>query len=254
VKIAISSWSLRSHVNKDFSLPELPRVVKQRYGISAVELCQMHFLRQDSSYLDEVYRSLKENNSVVVNMPVDTGNISQPDPTKRNHDIEIIKGWMRVAKCIGCPAVRVNTGGQLPGSTDFSITIDSYRTLVGFGRTLGVKVLLENHGGISANPENILRIFSGVNDDYFAFCPDFGNFTPEVRYQGLERMAPHAFIVHAKTYDFDEKGELPTFDFGRCLKIIRQTGFDGYLSVEFEGEGDQYQGVQKTIDLIKRTG
>ena len=58
MKLAVSSWSLRDHVNKDFPLPDFPKVVKERYGIEAVELCQMHFQAQDSKYLDEVINGL----------------------------------------------------------------------------------------------------------------------------------------------------------------------------------------------------
>ena len=59
MKLAVSSWSLRDHVNKDFPLKDFPRVVKERYGVEAVELCQMHFQAQDAKYLDEIINGLQ---------------------------------------------------------------------------------------------------------------------------------------------------------------------------------------------------
>jgi len=38
----------------------------------------------------------------------------------------------------------------------------------------------------------------------------------------------------------------------RCVNILKQEGFNGYYSVEFEGQGDQREGVKKTIALLKR--
>ncbi|NPV53633.1 MAG: sugar phosphate isomerase/epimerase [Firmicutes bacterium] len=255
MKVAVSTWSLRDHVNKDFLLKDFPGFVKERYGVDAVELCQMHFQAQDARYLDEIVDGLRKAGAIVINMPVDTGNISQPDERKRNHDLEVMKGWMDVAAYIGCPSVRINTGSQDgsqgSGVVDLSITMNSYRRLVEYGEEIGVMVLLENHGGISADPDNIVRLFEGVGHKNFRACPDFGNFAPEVRYRGLEAMARYAVMAHAKTYDFDEKGRVPQFDFARCISILKGAGFDGYLSVEFEGKGDQLAGVRRTIELIK---
>ncbi|HHV62830.1 MAG TPA: sugar phosphate isomerase/epimerase [Firmicutes bacterium] len=253
MNVAVSTWSLRDHVNKDFPLKDFPGVVKEYYGVDAVELCQMHFQAQDSKYLDEIVDGIRMAGAVVVNMPIDTGNISQLDERKRNHDLGVIKGWMDVAAYIGCASVRVNTGSQGPGIVDLAITVDSYRNLAEYGEKIGVMVLLENHGGISSDPENIARLFEEIGHKNFGACPDFGNFAPEVRYQGLMAMARYAVMAHAKTYDFDEKGQVPQFDFARCIAILKDAGFDGYLSVEFEGKGDQYAGVERTIELIKES-
>lgn len=249
--IAVSSWSLRDHVNKDFSLPQMAGFVKDRYGVNAVELCSMHFRNTDSAYLDEIKRGLQEAQVSVVNMPVDTGNISNRDERKRNFDLKVIKLWMDIAAYIGSPSIRVNTGMQEP-PYDLSITAASYKELADYGEKVGVKVLLENHGGLSADPNNIVGLFEQVNSPYFRSCPDFGNFAPDIRYEGLQKIAKYADIAHAKTYDFDENGEVAEFDFKRCLDILKESGFDGCLSVEFEGRGDQYEGVRKTIELIKK--
>jgi len=159
---------------------------------------------------------------------------------------------------LGSKAVRVNTESvitrerkqQKPSSLDMAIR--SYTELSNYAQELNLKLLLENHGGLSSDPENILRIVESVNHSSFGLCADFGNFEEAMRYDGLRKMAPYTWMVHAKTYDFDEKGEVPQFDFSRCLAIFRDSGFDGFISVEFEGQGEQYQGVQRTIDLIHK--
>ena len=73
-----------------------------------------------------------------------------------------------------------------------------------------------------------------------------------MRVDGLKRLAPYTKLVHAKTYDFDENGEVAEYNFGDCLRIFQDAGYSGYISVEFEGKGDQWEGVKRTIELIKK--
>ena len=113
MRLALSSWSMRSHVNRDFSLIELPRVARERFGFDAVELCATHFRNTDTAYLEKLKNNLVANKIGLANMPIDTGNISQSDSRKRQFDLERIYNWMAVAGYLGSEAVRVNTGSQM---------------------------------------------------------------------------------------------------------------------------------------------
>ncbi|MGH2460410.1 MAG: sugar phosphate isomerase/epimerase family protein [Chloroflexota bacterium] len=251
MKLCLSTWSLRDHIGKDFPFPEFPRVARDRFGIGAVELCQMHFPPPDSGRLDQLLNVVAATGSTIVNLPIDVGNISRRDARKRANDIRLIESWVDVASYLGAPTIRVNTGHQ-DGRLDLSITIASYRQIADAAEAKGVKIGLENHGGISADPRHVVEIVEAVGRQRFGTLPDFGNFTPETRYDGLAALMPYALVVHAKTYDLDASGNVPEFDFPRCLQIVRDAGYAGYLSIEFEGKGDQYDGVQRTIELIRR--
>lgn len=251
MKLCLSTWSLRSYISKEFPFHEFPRFAKEKFGIQAVELCQMHFPPPDSRRLDQLLDVVAASGSTIVNIPVDVGNISQRDARKRDYDVRLIKSWVDVAAYVGAPTIRVNTGHQ-DGDPDLSMTIASYREIADYATTAGVRVGLENHGGISADPERIVSIVEAVGTERFGTLPDFGNFAPDVRYRGLAMIAPYALVAHAKTYDLDADGDVPEFDFALCLKTLHDSGYNGYLSVEFEGKGDQIEGVQRSIDLIRR--
>lgn len=259
--LAISSWSLHRHMPRArftpaayaVSVDKFPQLARDRYGVDAVEICQMHLESPKYGYLDKVVKGLASAAVRVVNVPIDVGNISQSDPAARAKDIETIKSWIKAAAYLGSPAVRVNTGKPDSESWNLGVTIESYRELVHFGKHMNVRILIENHGGISSDPTTILRIVRAVNAFYFMrLCPDFGNFDPVIRYDGLRMMMPHAYIVHAKTYDFDERGEQTAFDFGECMRVVRQSRFPGPISIEFEGEEDEFEGIQKSLDLVRR--
>ncbi|MDZ7305056.1 MAG: sugar phosphate isomerase/epimerase [candidate division KSB1 bacterium] len=118
---------------------------------------------------------------------------------------------------------------------------------------LDMRIGIENHWGLSTNPETVVEIIRGVGSPRIGTCPDFGNFAEtQDRYAGLQILAPYARHVHAKSYCFNEAGEETTIDYSRCLRILRDAGYDGAISAEFEGAGDQRLGSQKTKDLILR--
>ena len=278
--IVVTSWSLHRHlpmagtrrdesgvkrptqmarlgrtmdIKEPISIIDFPRIIRKRYSINKVELCQMHVLRQEPGYLAQVRGALEEAGVSVVNMPIDVGNISLENPDWRAEDIAEIKTWIDTAEYLGSPCVRVNSGHpQDAEHFDLQITINSYKELAAYCASKGMTVLLENHGGISADPRNIIKMVEGVASPAFKLCPDFGNFEDEVRYKGLKMMFPHAAMVHAKAHDFNEAGELDRYDFGRCMEIAKASGYDGPISIEFEGMGDEYEGIALLKALIER--
>ena len=273
-RIAVSTWSFHKHMGplygtewsekeghvfmvrhrfpQDMSLMDFPRFVRERYGLGLVELCQVHFPSSSPAYLQEVKCALQDAGVQMVNLPIDVGNISQLDEAKREQDIKNIKRWMEAAAYLGSPCARVNSGHQPEGQEDIGITVASYRELADYAARLGIKVLLENHGGLSAKPENILKLVESVGREEFRLCPDFGNFDEEVRYQGLAAMFPYAAMAHAKTLDLDESGNERRYDFGRCMRIAQEAGYSGPFSIEYEDEGDAYVEVARSVALLRR--
>jgi len=245
MQIAVSSWSLHREFFKKMDLLKFLEVCKQRFEISAVEPCQMHFSSLEPSFLNKMRKKIVEHNLEVVNIPVDIGDISQVKEKNRK------KRWLDIGKELGSPSIRVNTG-ESEDRFALERIILSYQELVDYAEKIGMKVLIENHGGVSNQPKAILRIVEEVNSPNLRTCPDFGEFSPKERYKGLQKLVPYAFLAHAKTYEFDSRGEEKTIDISRCLYILHKAGYKGYLSIEFEGRGDQFQGVMKTKALLER--
>ena len=66
-------------------------------------------------------------------------------------------------------------------------------------------------------------------------------------------MLPFAKGVSAKTYDFDSKGEQPLMDYKRLIDIVKASGFEGYIGIEFEGKTQtEDDGIRSTIKLLAK--
>ena len=126
------------------------------------------------------------------------------------------------------------------------------KELAAEGERTGVCVLIENHGGISSDADLIVRIIEEVGSPAVGTCPDFGNTPDHSRIPFLQRIMPYAKVVHIKFYQFDAAGEETRIDVRACLEVCRNAGFDGYLSIEFEGEGDQFEGVARSVALLRK--
>jgi hypothetical protein len=100
--------------------------------------------------------------------------------------------------------------------------------------------------------------------------PDFGNFCVKRadgsewgsecvewydRYKGVEEMMPFAKGVSAKSYDFDEQGNCIETDYTKMLSIVKDSGYTGYIGIEYEGgKLSEPDGIKATKALLERIG
>jgi sugar phosphate isomerase/epimerase len=80
---------------------------------------------------------------------------------------------------------------------------------------------------------------------------DTGNFL-DAPYPALERLAPRAVYVHAKTYYGGGEWYTLDLDYARIASILRAAGFHGYVSLEFEGRADPDEGVPQSVEMLRR--
>ena len=92
-----------------------------------------------------------------------------------------------------------------------------------------------------------------VNLDNCGTLPDFQNFKDYDPYQGVKEMMPWAKMVCAKSKEFDAEGNEVNVDFRRMLKIVKDSGYQGYIGIEFEGHDvSPVDGINATKRLIEK--
>jgi sugar phosphate isomerase/epimerase len=222
-------------------------------NIKGVSLNDLYFKSWDRDYLDRIKESFKANDRVITCLIME-GNLATADEDKRKKQIESNTAKLKAAGYLGAPVVRMNLGGVGKGEDDRKEGVDrcvaAFRELLPLAKDLGVRITIENHGGVSGTVEGILAVIKGTDPKWVGSLLDFQNppvhFKPEV----FAQLAPYAYHVHAKVKDFKPDGEAVDADYGRLLGILKTEKYPGAVSVEWEGRGEAVEGVKKTRDLI----
>jgi sugar phosphate isomerase/epimerase len=278
LKLSLAQWSLHRALEAGtVDHLDFPGIAKSTYGIDAVEYVngffggkKMNFkdAATNTNYLAELLARSRDAGVVNHLIMVDNeGLLALPDDSKRLTAVNDHKKWIDAAKVLGCKTVRVNLHGEGKSSDKLTASVDSLSLLGEYARPMNINVVVENHGSNSSNGTWIAKVMKAVNKPNVGTLPDFGNFcmshpwgsTQEGcekaydRYKGVEETLPFAKGVSAKTYDFDANGEQPLIDYKKLLDIVKKSGFNGYIGVEFEGNSQsEDSGIRNTIALIKR--
>jgi len=153
----------------------------------------------------------------------------------------------------------------------FPLCVDSCRRLSEYAAQFGITTLIENHGFFVNGADRCIRIIERVHRDNFGMLLDTGNFAcvDEDCTVAIQKCAPYARMVHLKDFYIRPRQRLA--DIGglfRCdsgnwfssnsgqymlrgailaqgdldvqasIQILQDSGYQGYVSVEFEGMED----------------
>jgi sugar phosphate isomerase/epimerase len=241
----------------------------------------------DASFLKEL-RARTDDLGVTNHLiMVDDENIADLDKTKRDHAVESHYKFVDAAKILGCSSIRVNLGSIDQTGTAEEVAdaaLEGYSRLLQYGDDHELDIIVENHVGHSCNGKWLASIMKEVNHKRAGVLPDFGNFCikrtkPETMdiagymntkcleqydmYLGIEELMPYAKGVSAKTHKFDANGNETEMDFKRIFDIIKKSGFNGIVGIEYEGglmhaqgmEGylSNEEGIKATKQLIEKS-
>lgn len=269
-KISLAEFSFASELytgkmtNMDF-----PARAKEVHDIDALEYVSGFFngKHTDAAYMKELKQRCEDLGMVNHLIMVDGANIASLDTGVRNAAVESHYEWVEAAKFLGCSSIRVNLGDPMAvlmgkgeeGSPEqiAEAALDGYGKLLDFAARENMNVIVENHFGLSTNPDWLLGIMEQLEQQNKGFLPDFGNFCEDRtaaksmefkdllstkclkefdKYEGVAKMMPYTKGISAKTHIFDEDGYDLETDFFRMFKIIKDSGWTGgYVGIEYEG-------------------
>lgn len=224
-------------------------------GIEALELVNTFFPSPQYAYLKELRRRAEERGVTLLLIMCDgEGSMAAPERQRRLLAARNHHKWVDVAAVLGCHSIRCNTGARPGDDGALERCVESFSALVDYAGASGINVLVENHGGLSSDPDWLVGLVEAVDSPWFGTLPDFGNFPPEVdRYEAIAKLMPYAKAVSAKCYDFGPDGGETTIDFARMLDIVVAAGYHGYVGIEYEGQRlPERQGILAAKRLLER--
>ena len=253
VKLALNAYSFndmlsgnRQTDNKPtLTLPELLDWCASQ-NIDAVDLTGYYFPGYPGVPTDEYIYDIKRQ---AFRLGIDisgTGiknDFASPDPAVRADGVKRAKEWIIVASKLGAPVLRL-FAGEIPKGYEnrwdevAGWMIDSYRECAEFGARHGVIIGIQNHGDMLKTAEQCIKVVKAVDSKWAGLILDTGNFKVEDPYRDIAAVIPYTVNWQVKESVFGINSGIPT-DIPRLVKILKNSGYRGYIPVETLYEKDK---------------
>ncbi len=276
---SVSSYSF-SQYHRAGKLSHFDTIAKaHEMGFTAIEFTDLpgETFEDRKEYAAKL-RAEADRLGMVINAYAISANLYQNDPAADAAEIARVKQQVDIAAILGAPVMRhdvcyhiYKTGNGRSFGLMLPTIAKAILEITEYAQSKGVKTCVENHGYIAQDSYRMEQLFNMVNHENFGLLVDIGNFccADEDNVTAVSRVAPYAIHAHAKDMHL-RKEPGPGFgqtrgcnyfkgailgegdvDVERCIAILKRAGYDGYLSIEFEGSEDCIEGIAKGLAYLK---
>jgi len=256
-KLSLAEWSVhRAIIGKTLDAVDFAQKAKGMgfEGLEYVSQLYTNYLKKGNNpklamqnLLDTLKMKSEKYDIKNLGIMVDNeGELASPNETKRLESVENHKKWIDAGAFLGCYYVRVNLFGSEDSVVWVAQSAKSLKQLAAYAKTKGIDVIVENHGYLSSNTPELIKVMKAVGMPNCGVLPDFGNWCLKReggklwdakcieeydRYKGVKGMIPYAKAVSAKSYDFNDKGDETLIDYYKMLQIVKDGGYKGFLGI-----------------------
>jgi len=284
MKISITTYSFHQLVNEDrLGMRGVMEKIKE-FGADAIEYSLPD--RPHDEYIEfaKKCKALTEEVGIESAAFVVGADFIRGSGGDLKAEIKRVQGLVDVAEAFGVKVMRHDTSGGFPpevkskrGFDDaLPRLIEGSREVTKYAEQKGIVTCTENHGFFAQDAERVEKIINGVGEDNFGSLVDFGNFLcadgDPAKSVGL--LAQYARHAHAKDFYYkpgymDDPGAMwfqtrngnylkgavighGVVPIRQCLRLLKKNGYDGYVTVEYEGHEDTLLGIKTGVDNLKR--
>ena len=184
-----------------------------------------------------------------------------------------LKRCVDVAEALGAPVMRHDICSSLPEGMTWEEAIPVMAPLIRrvteYAAEKGIRTCSENHGFIFQDSERVEKVIRAVDHGNYRWLLDIGNFlcADEMPTDAIERALPYTIHVHVKDFLYRKAEELSVLPDGffktrngnllrgtilghgdvpvaTCIQRLREFGYDGTVSLEFEGAEENLNAVR----------
>lgn len=226
-----------------------------KFGLEGTELTSYYFPADtDAAYLRklklEAFRlGLDISGTAVGN------DFCHPEGPEREKQIANVKLWVDRAEVLGAPVIRIFSGNAKKGQSEaeaHKLAVAGMEECCEYAGQHGVVLALENHGGLTTTIDGLLSLVRDVKSPWFAVNLDTGNFRSADPYADLARLAPYAMNVQIKVSMHPAGGGREKADFKRLANILRDSGYRGYIVLEFEEPEEPREACPRYLDELRQ--
>ncbi|MEP4076228.1 sugar phosphate isomerase/epimerase family protein [Haloferula sp.] len=237
--------------DKSMTMPDFIRYCAKQN--CAAELTSYFFdPKIDDSYLADC-RHIAHVNGVPISGTAVGNNFSHPKNSKEAAtQMAYVKQWIDRSAILGAPHIRVFAGKhpkEISTEEAERNIIESLEEAGAYAGAKGIFLGIENHDSISTGT-SLLRIVKAVDSKWVGVNLDTGNFAVKDPYPDIEACAPYAINVQVKA-KLHHGGKRDT-DLERVGTILKKTGYQGHVVLEYEETADPYASIPPILDRMRQ--
>jgi len=244
--ISIAQWALVNEIRQGkWTTLEFPRVAREAFDINGIEFVSTLFELPTYSYLKKLRSNAEKYNvTMVLIMVDDEGETCDPNKEGRIQAAINHHKWVDIAKFLGCHAIRTNCRGprNAPKERALEWAADTYQRLLDYAAPMGIRICIENHGGLSNDADWMVDLFKRVNHPLFGSYPDWRRPSSSFdNYTYLQKMLPYAVGLSYRNQPTEEQT-------ARMIRLCQDSGYRGWYGIESSGR----DGIRQGKELLKK--
>lgn len=238
--ISLAQWALVEEVRAGkWKTTDFAKVAKQDFGLSGIEYVNTLFEVPTEGYLQKLKKNAEDQGvtSVLIMVDDEGDGCSATKEGRRQFDINHRK-WIDAAHYLGCTAIRTNCRG--PQNADKAEALkwaaESYNMLLEYAVPTKIKVVIENHGGVSNDGDWMVALMKEVDNLYFGTYPDWRQPSKEFdNYDYLLKTLPYAGGMSYRNQPTEELT-------AKMIKLSKDGGYRGWYGIESTGREEIKKG------------
>lgn len=273
MKIGVSSYSFSNYMRASganyFKICDIAKEI----GFEGIEFIDLDLNVQSAESQIALAREIKAYCDSI-DLPIIAYTISA-DFIERENEAQRVKAQVDVAEALGVKVMRhdVSWRRDLEWRELIARTAGAIYEVAEYAAQKGIVTCSENHGMVMQDAHRVEELIRTVNHPNYRWLVDMGNFlcADEPPMHALPIAAPYAVHAHAK--DFIFKTEPPcdgwivtrggnairgtivghgVVPIPECIAELRKAGYDGWLSLEFEGMEDNMTALKCGYQYLKK--
>jgi sugar phosphate isomerase/epimerase len=179
---------------------------------------------------------------------------TEADSAKRKESVLLVKRWIDAAEKFGAPVIRIFSGNQKPAGFSREQIMDwlvkDVRECIEYGKQHGVIVAIQNHDDFIKTADDVIQVLNAIKSEWSGLILDIGSYRTGDPYKEIEKTAGYAVNWQIKEKVFVDGKEVDV-DMDKLIRIIKASGYTGYLPLETLGDGDPKIKIPVLLEKIK---
>ena len=244
--ISLAQWALVDEMRKGkWKNLDFPKIAREDFGLNGIEFVNTLFEVPTAQYLAQLKQNAKDHDVTMVLIMVDAeGDGCEPTAKLRKQFGINHRKWIDIAHYLGCHSIRTNCRG--PENADKKEALkwaaESYNMLLEYAMQAKISVVIENHGGLSNDPDWMVDLMEEVDNLYFGTYPDWRQPSDTFdNFNFLKKTLPWAAGMSYRNQPTEELT-------AKMIKLSRDSGYKGWYGIESSGR----DAIVKGRDLLKK--